>query len=141
MLAAAKVEAQRAQLNLSWTQVTAPFDGRVSHIYTTEGNLVAADQTQILTVVSADPLYVSFNVPESTLLQLRRDKLANPDKLAVKVGFTGEEGHPHVAKLDLIEPEVDPKTGTVRLRATLPNPQGLLLPGLSPRIRLVPAAQ
>jgi multidrug efflux pump subunit AcrA (membrane-fusion protein) len=57
----------------------------------------------------------------------------------VAVGFTGEEGHPHEAKLDLIAPEVDPRTGTVRFRATVANPKGLLLPGMSARVRLTPS--
>jgi multidrug efflux system membrane fusion protein len=59
--------------------------------------------------------------------------------LAVAVGFAGDEGHPHVAKLDLIEPEVDPATGTARFRATVPNPKGLFSPGMSARVRLTPA--
>jgi len=77
-------------------------------------------------------------VPEATLLRLRRDGLAEPGKLGVAVGFAGEEGYPHAAKLDLIEPEVDPQTGAVRFRATLANPKGLLSPGMSARVRLSP---
>ena len=137
-LMVAKVEVERAELTLSWTRVTAPFSGRVSRIQATEGGLVTADQTHILTVVSTDPLYVTFNVPEAILLQLRRDGLSEPGKLGVAVGFAIDEGYPHAAKLDLIEPEVDPKTGTVRFRATVPNPKGLLLPGMSARVRLTP---
>lgn len=140
-LLVAKVEVQRAELTLSWTRVTAPFKGRVSRIQATEGNLVTAEQTQVLTVVSIDPLHVSFNVPEAILLQLRRDGLADPSKLGVAVGFAGDEGYPHGAHLDLIEPEVDAKTGTVRFRATLPNPKGLFSPGMSARVRLTPAPQ
>lgn len=138
-LAVAKVEAERAQMTLASAQVRAPYNGRVIRIHTTEGNLVTADQTNILTVASMDPMSVSFNVPEATFLQLRRDGLAESGKLAAAVGFAGEEGHPHVAKLDLIDPEIDPKTGTVRFRATVPNPKGLLLPGMSTRISLTPA--
>jgi RND family efflux transporter MFP subunit len=140
-LMAAKVEVQRAELTLSWTRVTAPIDGRVSRIPTTEGNLVVADQTHILTVVATDRLHVSFRVPEGALLRLRRDGLAGPGKLGVAVGFAGEEGYPHAAKLDLVEPEVDPNTGTVRFRATLANPKGILSPGMSARVRLSPPAK
>jgi RND family efflux transporter MFP subunit len=138
-LAVAKVEAERAQMNLALTQVRAPIDGRVGRIHTTEGNLVIADQTHILTLLATDRLHVSFDVPEATLLQLRRDGLADPGKLGVAVGFAIDEGYPHAAKLDLIELEVDPKTGNVRFRATVPNPQGLLSPGMSARVRLTPA--
>jgi RND family efflux transporter MFP subunit len=137
-LMGAKAEAQRAELILSWTRLTAPFDGRVSQIQTAEGNIVNASQTHLLTVIAADHLNVTFYVPESILLQLRRDGQADPSKLDVAVGFAIDDGFPHAAKLDLIAPEVDPRTGTVRLQATLPNPDGLYSPGMSARIRLTP---
>jgi RND family efflux transporter MFP subunit len=137
----AKAQAQRAELTLSWTRVTAPLAGRVSRIQATEGGLVTADQTRILTVVSTDPLCVTFNVPEAVLLRLRRDGLSEPGELDVAVGFADEKGYPHAAKLDVIAPEADPETGTVRFRATLPNPKGLLSPGMSARVRLTPAAK
>jgi RND family efflux transporter MFP subunit len=137
-LAVARVEVERAELPLSWTRVTAPFGGRVTRIQSAEGDLVTADRTHVLTVVAADPLYVTFNVPEATLLQLRRDGTADPAKLGVSVGFAGDSGCPHGAKLDLIAPEVDPRLGAVRFRATVPNPKGLFLPGMSARVRLTP---
>lgn len=137
-LAAAKAEAQRAELTLAWTRVTAPFGGRVSRVQTAEGSLITADQTRILTVVATDPMYVTFSVPESILLQLRRDGLADRGKLGVAVGFAGDEGHPHEAKLDMIAPEADPRTGSVRFRATVPDPKGLLTSGMSARVRLTP---
>ena len=140
-LAVAKVETQQAQLNLDRTRVTAPFDGRVSRIASAEGALVTANRTHILTVVAAGPMYVTFNVPEAILLQLRRDGLSAPDKLDVAVGFALDKGHPHEAKMDLIAPEVDPKTGAVRFRATVPNPKGLLSPGMSARVRLTPPSK
>ncbi len=137
-LEAAKVEVARAELNLAGTHISAPIDGRVSHIHFTEGNLIAANQTVILTIVATDPLYISFNVPEAIVLRLRRDALAAPGKLGVAVGFADEEGYPHPAKLDLIAPNADPATGTVRFRATVQNPKGLLSPGMSARVRLTP---
>ena len=81
-------------------------------------------------------MYVSFKVDESLLLRLRREGLAEPGKLSVAVGFAGDKGYPHAAKLDVMSPDVDPTTGTARLRATIPNPKGLLLPGMSARVRL-----
>jgi multidrug efflux system membrane fusion protein len=135
----AKVEVQRAELILSWTRVVAPSNGRVSRIQTTEGGLAIADQTHLLTVVATEPMYVTFHVPEALLLQLRRDGLCEPGKLSVAVGFANDEGHPHAAELDLIDPEVDPRTGTARFRATIPNPKGFLLPGMSARVRISPS--
>src|SRR5207253_1470769 len=110
----AKVGVERAELTLSWTRVTAPFDGRVSRVQSTAGGLVTADQTHILTVVVTDPLDVVFNVPEVIVLQLLRDGLTDPGKLGVAVGFATDEGYPRAAKLDPISPEADPRTGTVR---------------------------
>ena len=71
----AKAEVERAALKLSFTRITAPFDGRVSRIVHTRGSLVVANWTHILTVVATDRLHVSFGVPETTLLRLRRDGL------------------------------------------------------------------
>jgi multidrug efflux pump subunit AcrA (membrane-fusion protein) len=102
---------------------------------------VVADQTPILTVVAVDRLYVTFGVDEATVLRLRRDGPAEPGKLSVAVGFTGDEGYSHTAKLDLIGTEVDPTTGTVRFRATLENAKGLLSPGMAARVRLSPTAK
>lgn len=135
----AKIEVARAELTLSWTRITAPFNGRVSRILISQGALVTAGQTQVLSLVSTDPLHVSFNVPESILLQLRRQGTADPGRLNVAIGLADEQEHPHAAQLDLIEPEVDSNTASVRFQATLPNPDGLLSPGMSVRVRLTPA--
>lgn len=137
-LVVARVEVEQEELTLSWTRLTAPSSGRVRRIQAAEGGLATADQTIILTIVSTDPLYVSFKVPEAILVQLRREGLSDPGKMSVEVGFVGEEGHPHEARLDVIGMEVDPNTGSVSFRATLPNPKGIILPGMSARVRLTP---
>jgi multidrug efflux system membrane fusion protein len=137
----AKVDVEKAQLTLSWTRVTAPFSGRVALIQATEGTLVTADKTSIATVVASSPQYVAFNVPEAILLQLSRDGLAEPGKLGVAVGFALDEGYPHPAELDLIGPKADPNTGTVRFRASIPNPKGYFLPGMSARVRITPRSK
>lgn len=138
-VAVANVEVQRARMNMDLTHVMTPIDGRVSRIQTTEGNLIVADQTVIMTIVADDRLHVSFKVPERLYLQLRRDGLTEANKLRATVAFAGEEGYPHAAKMVEIEPEADPKTGTVQFRTTVLNPKGILLPGMSARIRLAPS--
>jgi RND family efflux transporter MFP subunit len=137
----AKLDVEKAELTLSWTRVTAPFSGRVSLIRAVEGTLVTGDKTPIARVVASGPLHVTFNVPEAILLQLSRDGLAEPGKLGVAVGFALDEGYPHPAKLDLIGPEADPKTGTVGFRAKVSNPKGYLLSGMSARVRLTPPSK
>lgn len=137
----AKVGVERAALALSWTKLTAPCNGRVSRLQAVEGGLVTGKRMPILTIVSTDPMYVTFNVPEAVVLRLRRDGLAEPDKLDVAVGFAIDKGFPHAAKLDRIDSQVNPQTDNVQFRATLPNPKGLLLPGMSAKVRITPQAK
>lgn len=134
-----------ARLNLEWTSVRAPFDGRVGKAEVTEGNLV--NGTQVLTsLVSASPVYVSFNGDESTYLQLGKLARSNPGALKVGVGLAHEQGFPHVGKLEFVDNQIDAQTGSLRLRAVVDNKDGVLTPGLFARVKLgsdaggVPAA-
>lgn len=139
LLEAARAEAATAELNLGYTKLAAPFAGRVGRFQAAEGALLLGDDTRVITVVAPDPLFVWFEMDERTLFQLRRSRALDGDKVTVGVGFTGEDGYPNTGRLDLVEPQVDPKTGTVRLRATVPNPNGLYFPGMFARVRLNPA--
>jgi RND family efflux transporter MFP subunit len=133
-LAAARAEAARAELNLSWTRLTAPIDGRLGRFHQTAGNLLVADNTLVVTVVQMDPLSVAFDLDERSFLKLR-DGLA-AGKPTVQFGVANEEGYPHTAAVTFIDSQVDPKTGTVLVRATVPNPKESLYPGLFARVRL-----
>jgi membrane fusion protein, multidrug efflux system len=135
------------KVNLDFTKVRAPIDGRISRSQVTPGNLVTQDQTVLTTIVSLDPIYVYFDMDERTLLNIYRaingGKLKEPAAAssAVAMGLIGEEGYPHVGKIDFIDNQVDPKTGTIVVRGTFPNPRpasgvALMLPGLFARIRL-----
>lgn len=131
-----KVDLERAELNLSSTQITAPFDGTIQRIEATEGDFVTAKQAQIVTIVSIDPVLISFNLPEAIVLKLRRKGLDDPEKLKLAIGFIDEEGYPHEIELDGIEPSINSQTGSSRFRGVMPNPEGIYLPGMSVRIRL-----
>lgn len=72
----------------------------------------------------------------STILKMRREGLRDVVKLSASVGLVDEEGFPHDVVLDFVDPQVDPKTGTVRIRGVLANPKGLILPGMFVRVRL-----
>ena len=123
-----------ARLNLDWTSVRAPFDGRVGKAEVTEGNLV--DGAQVLTtLVSASPVYVSFNGDESTYLQLGKLARSNPGALKVSVGLAHEDGFPHAGKLEFVDNQIDPQTGSLRLRAVVNNPDGVLTPGLFAKVK------
>jgi multidrug efflux system membrane fusion protein len=138
---AADAELHVATLRLRDTQIRSPIAGRVGQFAVTDGNLVLAgnaDPTHIVTVIAADPIHVYADLDEATTLRLRRAG-AKPDAIAVEVGFLGDEGYPHRGKIDFVGNEIDPKTGTVRIRAVLPNPKDEIVPGQSARVRLSPS--
>lgn len=124
-----------ARLNLEWTSVRAPFDGRVGKAEVTEGNLVNGEQV-LTTLVSATPVYVSFNGDESTYLQLGKLARSNPGALKVSVGLAHEQGFPHTGKLEFVDNQIDAQTGSLRLRAIVDNRDGVLTPGLFAKVKL-----
>ena len=131
---AAAAQSEAARLNLSYTRITAPIDGRVSKAEITLGNLV--DASAVLTsVVSLDRIYASFDGDEQTYLRVgSRAQRSQP--ATVKVGLTGEEGFPHEGKLEFVDNQLDANTGSVRMRATLDNPDRTLAPGLFARVQI-----
>jgi membrane fusion protein, multidrug efflux system len=133
-LRAAKAALESAEITLSFTQVTAPISGRVGRRLLDPGNFARADETQLATLVTTDPLYIYFDVDERTLLRLGKGKpLA---KAPAAVGLADEQGFPHKAEIDFVDNQVDAAKGTVRVRALLPNPGGWLRPGLFARVRV-----
>ena len=146
-MAAASVEEEKAKLeqatlNLGYTEVRSPIDGRVSRRLVDEGNLVGAGENTLLTtVVTMDPIYVYFEVDERTLIEgLKRTPGAfdNKKDYPFYVGLDTEEGYPHKGVLDYISNIVDQNTGTITARGVLPNKEKELYPGMFARVR-VPA--
>ena len=127
-------QAQTARLNLSYTRVTSPIDGRVSKAEITLGNLV--DASNVLTsVVSLERIYASFDGDEETYLRVSKDSHAGRP-VAVHVGLAGEEGFPHEGKLEFIDNQLDSRTGSVRMRATFENKDRGMAPGLFARVQI-----
>jgi multidrug efflux system membrane fusion protein len=134
-LASISAALEAAELNLSFTRVTAPIAGRVSRAIVTEGNLV--DSSIVLTtLVSDDAVYAYFDVDENTYLEHVRESNAS-EASVVHVGLINEEGYPHTARLDFVDNQVDPNHGTIRARAVLDNRDGQFTPGLFARMKLV----
>jgi membrane fusion protein, multidrug efflux system len=128
-----------AELNLSFTEVRSPVDGRTSRAQLTRGNLAQADQTVLTTVVSQDPVYVYFDCDEQSYLRFQERvhrgsgvSSANP----VHVALANETGFPHIGRIDFLDNQVNPSTGTIRARVILPNPDHLFTPGLYARVQL-----
>src|SRR5262249_4039889 len=142
----AKANRDLAALNLGYTRVTAPVSGRVSRYVVTVGNLIqSGDQnggTLLTTVVSVDPMYVYFDMDERTVLRVRelnRDgkaRSARETEWPVALGLATEEGFPHQGTIDFEDNQVNPKTGTLRVRGVFPNKDELLSPGLFARVRV-----
>jgi RND family efflux transporter MFP subunit len=137
-------EAQRdlAKLNLSYTKVTSPFDGRIGRRLKDPGNLVGAGEATLLAEVDQiDPLYVYFTMNERELLEITRDTRQSVDALIRKdiplyLGLANESDYPHRGSLDFASISLNATTGTLTLRGIFPNPQGLMLPGLFARLRV-----
>ena len=132
-----------AQLNMTYTKVTSPINGRISRANITLGNLVTNGQTLLTTVVSLDPIYVRFDGDEQAYLRSvkeARDRAAAGSKdvaAPVLVGLADEAGFPHSGVLVFQDNEVDPQTGTIRTRAKLDNHDRAFTPGLFARVRLM----
>jgi RND family efflux transporter MFP subunit len=145
-MAGAQAALESAALNLSFTRVISPIDGRVSRAIVTRGNLVTGGNnggTVLTSVVSMDPIYLYFDGDEQAYLrynelaregerQSSRDA-ANP----VMVGLANEDGFPHAGKMDFVDNQVNPQTGTIRARAVLKNPNGFFTPGMFARVQLL----
>jgi RND family efflux transporter MFP subunit len=153
MLDKARASLAQAELDLGFCRVESPLTGRVSTRRVTVGDLVSGasgSATPLTVVVSTDPIYVVFNADERSLLLSRERAIAdrragaaadgwrNIKDLAipVDVGLVTDEGYPHRGLLDFVDVAVKAATGTVRCRAILANPDGLIAPGMFVRVRM-----
>jgi RND family efflux transporter MFP subunit len=126
-----------AQLNVEYSRLYAPISGRVGRTHVTPGNLVTADAPEALTsLVSVDPIYVYVDVDEGRALRIQSAAQPGARPMPAYIGFADDEGYPHEAYLDFTENHAEEGTGTVQVRAVLPNPTGHWTPGLFARVRL-----
>ncbi|MUV14463.1 efflux RND transporter periplasmic adaptor subunit [Noviluteimonas gilva] len=136
---AAEAAVAASRLDLQFTEVRSPIDGRAGRALVTEGNLAQTDSTLLTTLVSQDPMYIYFESDEQAFLRYaelarkgERDGVRNP----VRIGLANEEGYPHDGAVDFIDNQVDAKTGTIRARAVVANPDRVFTPGLFARVQL-----
>ncbi len=144
----AEANLETAKLDLNYTLVKSPIDGRVSRNLVDVGNLVgAAQKTELATVVNDESIYAYFSLSEREFLPLSRDYIreaVDPESGREKsarpsiayLGLSDEEGYPHKGKIDYAGTQVDPNTGTIQVRAIFPNADGLILQGMFVRIRI-----
>ena len=143
----AEARVNTAELELSFTRILAPISGRIGRALVTPGNFVSGGGTDsgstiLTTIVTQDPIYIYFDVSENNALKYQRLAGASSNGgsglvgAAVGIGLPDEEGFPHDGKLDFLDNRLDVGTGTLRARAVVPNPTGLLSPGMFARVRL-----
>jgi len=132
-LRAAQAGLTAAKLNLSYTQLRAPVSGRAGKLEITTGNQVAAGPSAPLltTLVSVSPIYAGFDADEQIVSRLKRDA-----KVPVQMGVLGQDGTPLEGRLQLVDNQVNARSGTVRVRAVFDNKDGQLIPGQFAHIRL-----
>ncbi len=133
-LGAAEAALRTAQLNLSFTRVVSPIDGRISRALITRGNLVTPADL-LTTVVSDGPIYASFSTDEQTYLKYAEAQRGGEGP--VYMGLMTEAGFPHQGKLHFLDNAVDAHSGTISGRAVFDNADGAFTPGLFARVRLV----
>jgi RND family efflux transporter MFP subunit len=145
-IAADKALVAQRQLDLDYTKVTAPVTGRASRWQVTQGNLVqSGDQaggTLLTTIVSTDPMYAYFDADENNVLRVRelirqgKAKSARDAEVHVSLELGNETGFPHKGTMNFVDNQVNPKTGTLRLRGVFPNKDEVLAPGYFVRVRV-----
>jgi RND family efflux transporter MFP subunit len=144
----AKAGLELARINLGYTRVTAPFDGRMDRHLVTPGNLVGAGKpTALANITRMDPIYAYFSLNERDLVRImgladaKEQKTYKEKALPVFAGITGEEGYPLEGRFDFASTALDPNTGTILLRAVFDNPSNpsgrhTLVPGMFLRLRI-----
>jgi RND family efflux transporter MFP subunit len=145
-VAADRAAAAARRLDVEYTKVTAPVGGRVGRYVVTVGNLIqSGDQgggTLLTTIVSVDPIYVYFDADEYTVLRVRRliregkFRSARDVEMPVWIGLANDDGFPHRGVVNFVDNQVNPKTGTLRLRGVFANKDETLAPGYFTRVRL-----
>jgi multidrug efflux system membrane fusion protein len=142
---AAQAALDSARLDLEYTQVRAPIEGRVSRALLTQGNYasgIAGAATLLTTLVSVDPVYVYADVDENSLLkfnalvQAKKLEADGDGKIPVELQLADESGFPHRGSIESFNNRLDQNTGSILLRAVFPNPEGRIVPGLFARIRI-----
>ncbi len=144
-LVAARANEATARINLDYTQIKAPISGKIGRRLITAGNFVqlqgnGGSATVLATIVSLDPIYCHFDVEESAFLKYRssaKTAEANGGALPCEISLVKEQGFMHRGRLDFFDNQVNPQTGTIRLRAVFDNRDRALVPGMFANVRVL----
>lgn len=130
----ASAQLRDAELQLSYTEIKTPIDGRIGRAAFSPGNLVSPDSGVLATVVSENPIRVLFPVTQRELLDARREQAADPNGILVRIRLADGSIYKETGKIDFIDNTVDAKTDGQIVRATFPNPEGMLTDGQTLRV-------
>ncbi len=140
-LAAAKAALTTARLDLTYTTLRAPISGRLGTVRTSTGNIVQGGggfpPSVVTSLVTVDPVHATVNLDEETYRRMSprlATSVAGGEPVHIRVGLAGEDGLPHTGKVTFVDNQIDAQSGSIRLRATIPNPNGLLTPGAFARV-------
>ncbi len=142
-LQSARAALDTAELNLEFTRITAPIDGRVGEAMIKPGNLVTPASSTLTTLVSIDPIHVVFEGDERIYLKYQAQARAGERPSSrdvrnpVRIGLASDNDFPFSGEMDFVDNRIDPATGTIQGRALIQNPDGYLIPGLFARVRLL----
>jgi membrane fusion protein (multidrug efflux system) len=128
----AQAQLEQAEINLGYTEIRSPIEGRIGLATYTEGNLVQPSSGKLATIVSQDPVYILFQASERDVLEYKSKVLEAPDKKlqpAIRIKLPNGSIYPHPAVNDFLDVQVDSSSDTVAVRAKVANPQLLLIPG------------
>jgi membrane fusion protein (multidrug efflux system) len=123
---------EQAKINLGYTEIRSPIDGRIGPANFTVGNLVSPSSGTLATIVSQDPIYVTFQASEADVIAYKHRIAASADKnphVTIHIKLPDGTVYPHPGLTNLLDVQVQPDTDTVLARAQLPNPDGMLIPG------------
>jgi RND family efflux transporter MFP subunit len=137
-VSAAVAELVTAQLNLSYTKVRSPIDGKASNALITQGNLVTSSDV-LTSVVSITPVYAYFDADELAYLRLlhtRDPATGKPADIQVAMGLADEDGYPHPGRIDFVDNQLQAISGSIRLRAMFDNRDGAYTPGMYVRMQV-----
>jgi len=136
LLDAARQKLQLARVNLGYTSIKSPIDGRIGKVNITEGNYVSLTSGPLVNVSSIDPVYVTFSLRSSDFIKLLRasDQFKDVD---VKVQFEGGNWYDKIGVIEFVDNQIDKNSGSIQMRATFANPDGWLVPGDYMKVSLI----
>ena len=123
-----------ANVNLGYTEITAPISGEIGRTKVTKGNVVGPDTGPLTVIVSRDPMYVTFPVSQRVFLNIEGERKAMHEALSVRIRFSDGSTYGQLGRINFIDVTVDRATDTVTVRATMPNPTGALIDGQLVRV-------